>query len=121
MTEKDIQNLCGKRNPYTVPEGYFDEFSQNIMNIVRQNQPAETITHTKSKFLKFRPWMAVAACFCAAVFALTIYLNKSVENDVAQMAQNEVVVSDDYDMQVAEYAEYAMLDNGDLYACLYEE
>ena len=135
MTEKEIQEKYGKGNPFTVPEGYFEQFKADIMTKVHETETRPCETHSKkhSKVLSLnsgrgKTWMAVAACFCAAVFALSIFLNKTINTDTPQTAQVSSAFVDTSNQstdfidagELEEYAEYAMLDNGDLYACLYE-
>lgn len=111
MTEQELQKLCGKENPFSVPEGYFEQFSQQMMN--RIAQPAKP----KAKHLWLHTAIAAAACICVAVFCLNVVFHDKVEQKTeATVAQNA------YDNEYIEDAiEYAMLDNGDLYACMMED
>jgi hypothetical protein len=66
--EKEHINIdqIGKRNPFKVPEGYFDTFSDRLMTKI--DEPAQE----KSRFIGFRalkPVLALAASF-ALVFLL---------------------------------------------------
>lgn len=120
MTEQELQQLCGKENPFRVPEGYFEAFNEQMMAKI-----AATATSTKSvrlhdnskkKVVWLRPFLATAACICVAIFALALIFNQKVEqkdNATAQYAYNDEYIEDVID--------YAMLDNGDLYAYMMEE
>ena len=135
MTEKEIQEKYGKGNPFTVPEGYFDQFKVDIMTKVHETKIHPSETHSKKhsrvlnlNFGRGKSWMAVAACLCAAVFALSILLSRTINTHTPQTAQASSTLVDTPSQSIdladagelEEYAEYAMLDNGDLYACLYE-
>ena len=83
MTEQELQQLCGKENPFRVPEGYFEAFNEQMMAKI-----AATATSTKSvrlhdnskkKVVWLRPLLATAACICVAIFALALIFNQKVE------------------------------------------
>ena len=109
MTEKDLEKLCSKENPFRVPEGYFEQFQQQMMERV-------AATPKKTKTVWLRPLLAAAACICVAVFALNLIFNQKIEKQ-APTAQVEEI-SDQY---MNDVMDYAMIDNGDLYACMMEE
>ncbi|MDO5446479.1 MAG: hypothetical protein Q4F34_01710 [Prevotellaceae bacterium] len=109
MTEQELEKLCSKENPFRVPEGYFEDFQQQMMEKI-------AATPKKARMVWLRPLLAAAACVCVAVFALSLIFSQKVEEQ-ASVAQVEEV-SDQY---MNEAMDYAMIDNGDLYACMMEE
>lgn len=108
MTEKELEKKFGKQNPFTVPEGYFEMLNQEVMAKVRMTKKQKS-----AKTIWFKAIAACAACVCVAVFVLSSLFNQNVNQDIAK-AQ----ISDTY---VDDAVEYAMLDNGDLYAMMEEE
>jgi hypothetical protein len=61
-----------------------------------------------------RPWMYAAACLVVIVFSVALYFSK-IAPDTPELPQ--VAVTESY---IDEAADYAMIDNTDIYACLAE-
>ena len=56
-------NRIGKQMPYTVPDGFFDQLEENVMNEVKA-EPAKENKSGKAKTIRIaiRTLLAVAAC-----------------------------------------------------------
>ena len=106
----------GKRNPFTVPEGYFEQLTAQVMEKLPEKKPAR-----KAVVKQLRPWLYAAACLCVAVFTAAVFFNNKTDNtkELGQMAsmeqENIYYYSDNY---IDEEADYAMVDNQEIYACL---
>ena len=62
--EDDIFKKCGKGNPFTVPEGYFEQFASNLMNRLPEKQEeAFSQTQKVSMIVRLKPLMYLAASF----------------------------------------------------------
>lgn len=117
MTEENyILQKCGRENHFQVPEGYFEKVSTDIMALIRAKSEKSDIGLAKHKslFRILRPYIAVAACVAAVVFSINVYFMKNTSQTGTQVAQY-------YDSYIDEVSDYAMLDNGDLYACMTDE
>ena len=101
-----IKNRLGDRNPFRVPEGYFDSLTAEVM----EKLPEEP---RKGILVRLRPWMYAAACLVAVLFTATLYLMSPEAS--GQMATAETTTTDTY---VEDVADYVMADNNDIYACL---
>ena len=101
-----IKNRLGDRNPFRVPEGYFDSLTAEVM----EKLPEEP---RKGILVRLRPWMYAAACLVAVLFTATLYL--MYPEAPGQMATAETTTTDTY---VEDVADYVMADNNDIYACL---
>ena len=107
INEEDFLNSkMGKRNPFTVPEGYFEQLTQHIMDQIPQADTTETQAVTREMqplhkparvavMKRLRPWLYAAACICVGVFmnkpvqssellALNIYQTAFKYNNMAQ-------------------------------------
>lgn len=120
--EKYLIEKVGRENPFRVPEGYFDTLSSQIMAKIEQEgveardiQPAK---EKRAKVVWLRPVLYAAASVCALFISVVAYQNYS-EQGVTAPAQtvvaNNQMMTDDY---FDEAADYVMLDNQDIYACL---
>ena len=108
--EKYIEEKVGRRNPFTVPEGYFDTFADQLMASLPERQP-------QVKRLWLRPLRYAAAVVCVLVMGAMAWFALSPSSDVHQPIQAESIeVSNDAAFDAA--ADYAMIDNSDIYSLL---
>lgn len=103
----------GKENPFRVPEGYFDTLASQVMARV----DAETPAPRKARVVWLRPVLLAAASVCALFISVTAYQMFSRQQSVLPVAQ-QVEVSQPGDDSFDEAADYLMVDNLDIYACL---
>ena len=119
--ERFIEENFGKKNPYRIPEGYFDHFTEQLLSQLPEQPAAEPVRHSRLKVL--RPILMAAACLCIAIFSVTIYLNRSQDAPesapVATTQSTNSTINEEEDYMDAA-ADYVMLDNADIYACLSE-
>ena len=98
--EKYLRETVGQQNAFRVPEGYFEQFTAQVMEQLPEQQKARTTT--------LRPWLYAAACTVVAmVMGVTYYWHQESADDM--MADGSYY---------EEVADYAMIDNIDIYACL---
>lgn len=110
--ESYIKSLCGKERPFSVPHGYFSEFSEKIV------EQLPRVEHTPVKlnvWQRYRSAIAVAACLCVMVVGGAAYMATSSHHDNVAFGENTAHESTSYNS--ADYvADYSMLDNEDIYA-----
>jgi hypothetical protein len=113
--EKYIKERIGQRNPFQVPEGYFD----NLCSEVMAKLPEAPVEHQKPALLyRMRPYLYAAACLLTAVFTITVFFGDA-DDDVAQQEMTaQGLMNDTY---LDDAVDYAMVDNYDIYACLTNE
>ena len=121
MNEEDYLNSkMGKRNPFTVPEGYFEQLTSQVM----QKLP-EAKAEKPALIKRLRPWLYAAACVCVCVFIAAVAFNNNNEEVRKQMriatAEQKSVESYYSDSYYEDEANYAMVDNQDIYAYLLAE
>ena len=117
--EMYIQEKVGKRNPFCVPEGYFDNLTAQVM----QNLPEQPKRRAKSVFM--RPVFYAAASVCALLIAGAAWMwQASAESSSVEAVQAQVVAQPQQQDATEEYmdeaADYMMLDNHEIYAYLAE-
>ncbi|MCR4602128.1 MAG: hypothetical protein K5683_01170 [Prevotella sp.] len=132
MNEEEYLNRkLGRNNPFSVPEGYFEQLTDQIMSKLPEEKSQNDQTPGNSKpektaiIRRLRPWLYAAACICVGVFIAAIAFNNDNEKVRKQMqiatAEQESVESYYSDNYVEEEADYAMVDNQDIYAYLLAE
>lgn len=66
-----------KKNPFTVPEGYFDRINEEIMNRLPEKEARQPAT--VSMWEKAKPWVYMAAMFMGLFFSIQL-LTKNAKN-----------------------------------------
>ena len=129
--EKWLRSHYGNDNPFTVPEGYFESLSDSIMSMLPEQQTHVVDMGNNSWKRKIAVALAVAA---SVAVIISVSLTVGYRHDTAKLADNIKVgfsepradgssnaISEqqsaysDYTV-VDEMANYAMLDNVDMYA-----
>lgn len=113
--EKYLMERVGQKNPFRTPEGYFDQFTANVMAQLPERtlkvEPQQPVA--KKVAMPIRHWFYAAACVAALlVTAFSFHFHE------VDKGQPQVAVSESY---IDEAADYAMLDNMDIYQLLAEE
>ncbi len=119
--ENYLYSRIGKKNPFTVPEGYFEQLATQVMERLPEKKPAR-----KAAVKVLRPWLYAAACICVAVFTAAMVFSGKTEDNASQQQrmaavqqqENAIYYSDNY---IDEEADYVMVDNQEIYAYLLAE
>lgn len=116
--EKFIRQRMGGDSPFKVPEGYFDRFATELMDKLPVEEATPMPAQPSAIVRHLRPLLYAAASVVVVFMSAAIYFNgsdnHSTERSVAVASMGEV--SDD--AYIDEAADYAMVDNYDIYACL---
>ena len=120
--EKEIQERFGKENPFRVPEGYFDQLTDRVMaQLPEREQQAEQTSlsdrHPKSRLVALRPWLYAAACTIAVVVMGVTFLSHDSAEEQPLASTSTTNTESQY---IDDAADYVMLDNAEIYACLAE-
>ena len=138
--EKKINDIFGKENHFKVPEGYFDNFAEQMMAKIPV-QEIDTLEETdrellenKAKFVHLSLWRRLPLRKIAAVLAVTAMLGGGVLYQLQQsekkhhaLAHKETPaiesshVTDGDDVAFEQMADYTMMDSQDFYAQLVAE
>ncbi|MBR1547567.1 MAG: hypothetical protein IJ637_02430 [Prevotella sp.] len=103
--ETYIREKIGQKNPFTVPKGYFDQLTSQVMS-----QLPEKNNHVARR-ISLRPILMAAASVAAVlVIGLTVFFQQQSSDEQALAAVDSSYIDD--------AADYAMLDNMEIYACL---
>ena len=119
--EKYIRQKVGSKNPFKVPEGYFDSVAPAVMERLaeypgRKLESQKKTIQTKVVLMaeRMRPLLYVAATLFVAVFTFSVYF-QNMSEDADQKVVSQISTNDDF---FDEEADYVMMDNYDIYACL---
>jgi hypothetical protein len=121
--EQYLIERVGKENPFRVPEGYFDTLVDQVMERVDASSvPAVSRSERKARVVWLRPVLYAAASVCALFLSVTTYQYFTGQGSAVSTEQVAKVatVSSSQDA-FDEAADYVMIDNQEIYACLMNE
>lgn len=131
--EQILKSRYGTQSPFRVSEGYFDELASRVMASVPESQPAlDMQSESASQGARIVPMWRRAVVSKVAVIAGVVLLlggasigigtslsSRQAGKSVASGGWASVMHSEDSSFDEA--ADYAMLDNQDIYASLLSE
>lgn len=126
--EQEIIRKCGKGTPFKVPEGYFEDFTRNLMaqlpekGSLEEEQPEPSIT----PWQRIKPLLYLAAMFIGMIVCVRVVLGEqtTIIGDDMENATASEFASRDFeqmtDEELCTMVEYTMMDNYTLYQYLSE-
>ncbi len=113
-----LEQKFGKRIPFSVPDGFFKEFEENLLKAI----PDKTVTpskHIMPKLIK----IISAACIIFAVLSVYTYSHKDKMDIKKQYSKISNSLSNAVytDYIIDEVSDYTLLDNYDLYSYIADE
>lgn len=129
--ELDIIKKCGKGNPFTVPEGYFEDFTRNLMAELSKKEDEAAIKEDLAPQItlwqRIKPLLYMAAMFIGMIVCVRVVLGERpdaiAETDMSNVATSEYDWANFEQMSdedLAAMVEYTMMDNYTLYQYLSE-
>lgn len=117
MKEEDVLLAkIGKKNPFKVPENYFDDLTAHIMeNLPESNMNEEIeIIPKVTLFTRIKPYLYLAAMFTGLYFGIQVFKFQAakIERSKETAKTTATQSTEDYVDQVCNYT---MIDNGDIY------
>lgn len=107
------------RRPFTVPEGYFENLTQNIMAALPEQESIYSTSIKVTPWMRIRPYLYAAAAFAGIFFCIKAAVGITSRNSQTQVAQAQetTIYSDEY---IDSFLETAMIDDWTLYYTLVE-
>ncbi len=73
MKEEDkLQKMIGTENPFRVPDGYFENFTSEVMNRLPEKEKVATVHNEPTTWQKVRPWLYMTAMFIGAALIIRV-------------------------------------------------
>jgi len=121
--EKLILEKFGKETPFKVPNGFFDDFTKDLMaKLPERQEDASKKKRSAAIIRRISVIITSAAVFIGVcILAVSYLLQKPEQPVVAKQAKDNHVenINNTYN-SIDEAAEYTMLDNEDIYAYVSE-
>ena len=110
MAKEDyLLKRFGRENPYNVPEGYFDNFTGQMMDRLPERTFDDLPARRVTLWDKVKPIVYLAAMFAVADDIMRGGKTDAPATNVAANSGNTVVPNDDSDMDMAaDYCNYVL-------------
>lgn len=117
--DNEIIDKYAQGNPFSVPEGYFEKFSEDLMKKLppQDFSTMEEANHSTT-WQKIRPWFYMAAMFCGIFLGIQYMLEKT--SSIKKVDKKEVKIEKQKDQYINDVVDYSMIDNYDTYSFLTE-
>lgn len=118
MKEEDkLMKKYGTKNPFTVPDNYFDNLTNEIMEKLPEKKEIPMEEKETSTWIKIRPWLYMAAMFIAILLPIRYMINSTSSDQTAITATNNEYehLSDEY---IDAIMDHSMMDDYTLYQYL---
>ena len=95
--EEKILQKIGKKNPFTVPENYFENFTQELMDKLPAKE-AVLQTEAPTLWQRVKPWLYMAAMFCGIMLSVRIFVgNPQQEEFPISQAEAEMLPEEEWE------------------------
>lgn len=119
MKEEDkLLDKVGTDTPFTVPEGYFEQLTANVMRTLPEKQPDTYVAKAPTMWQRVKPWTYMAAMFVGAALIVRIASHSPNPFGSNTIAETEVDSDMAYDEYIDNAVDRAMLDEYSLYIYL---
>lgn len=122
-SDEKLKEMFGQKNPFNVPDGYFDDFADRMQEYAKGHQPAPTL-HAEQRvqrpamFARIKPYLYLAAMFGGLFFGIKVFeYSKSLSKPAAtESTASQVQATGGEDDYINEMCEYAGIDKNQIYA-----
>ncbi|MDR3118277.1 MAG: hypothetical protein LBU44_02480 [Mediterranea sp.] len=118
MKEEDkLLKKAGKGNPFTTPEGYFEHFASEIMNVLPEQAAPQFVAKETTVWDRVKPWVYMAAMFAGAFLIIRVasYNPNPFEDKPAAVTDAAADAEVVYDGYIDYAVNQSMLDDYSLY------
>lgn len=110
-TDKELKTQYGTKRLYKVPDGYFDQFHEQLMRNLPEVESETTPTTKVTLMTRIKPWLYMAAMFASIIFIMQgiAYVQQSQLTNDEQIALKEIYDDEaDHFMSSSLYNEYVL-------------
>ncbi len=111
MKEEDkLLEKFGRKNPFNVPEGYFENFTNELMDKLPEKEDVPELKITT--WQRIKPWIYMTAMFCGLMFSFKV-LTSNHEKDNSNSSENSLSLFSDAELEII--IDNSMVDDYTLY------
>ena len=113
--EDNILRKAGTSNPFRVPDHYFENFTQELMNKLPEKEPMPLMSEP-TPWERVKPWLYMTAMFCGIMLSVKVFVGVPQKDEFPAISQTEVERLPDEDWEIM--IDYIMMDDYTLYQYL---
>lgn len=115
IEEEEIIRKCGKEPPFQVPKGYFENFTQEMMDLLPEEETEQPIRLNVTLWDRVKPLLYLAAMFAG----MMLCVRYMVMGDEQKQELPSTTVSETFsDQEIETIVNYTMMDDYTLYRYL---
>jgi hypothetical protein len=120
MKEEDkLFRKIGTDNPFSVPDGYFEQMTSELMDKLPEKKPVIAEMKEVSRWERLKPLLYMAAMFVGAALIINVATFRSGGSTAADTtAQTEISEAEQEERYICEMADGAQMDDYSLYVYL---
>lgn len=114
--ERNILKKVGTKNPFTVPEGYFENFTQELMSKLPEKD-SYLPESEPALWQRVKPWIYMTAMFVGIMLSVRVFIGEPQKDDFPiTQAEAEFLTDEEWEI----IASRTMINDYDLYEFLTE-
>jgi len=115
--EDNILRKVGTKNPFSVPDGYFENFSTELMNRLPEKESLN-IPSEPTLWERVKPWVYMTAMFCGIMLSVRIFVGEPKKDEFPTITQAETENISEEEWEII--IRHSMMTDYDLYEFLTE-
>ena len=110
-----ILKKVGTKNPFNVPDGYFDNFTKELMNQLPEKEMV-MVSSEITLWQRVKPWVYMTAMFCGIMLSVRVFVGEPDKDEFPAISQTEVenLPEEDWEIMI----DHIMMDDYTLYQYL---
>ena len=123
MKDNKLEDICKKGNPFTVPEGYFEHFTQQLMDKLPEKEIPVKAPQRITTWQRIKPWFYMAAMFGGIIVGARYIVGPTVQqmhitshttNEYSERSYDEEYLEDALmNSRMDDYSVYCYLTDAD--------
>ena len=94
--EDNILRKVGTSNPFRVPDHYFEDFTQELMNKLPEKEPMPLMSEP-TLWQRVKPWIYMTAMFCGIMLSVRVFVGEPQKDEFPAISQIEAEnLTDEY-------------------------
>ena len=96
--EDNILRKVGTKNPFQVPDQYFEDFTQELMSKLPEKEPL-LLSSEPTFWQRVKPWVYMTAMFCGIMLSVRIFVGEPKQEETFPITQAEAELIADEDWE----------------------
>lgn len=87
--EDNLLRKVGTKNPFNVPDHYFEDFTRNLMDRLPEKEPMLPMPEI-TLWQRVKPWIYMAAMFCGIMLGVRTFVGEPRNDDFPPISSTEI-------------------------------